>query len=390
MIEFIESPIFDNWLKKHIPKKKLVICSPYIKQEALDRVFRLYDVENRCADLDVQILIRGAAREFTINKSSDISILDSIIALEDFNVENFKRVENLHMKAYLVDDSDLLITSGNLTNSGMFVFSGKENFEGGIATDDAKVIARFKEYFADIWNQGEKLSEFYEALLKEYSAYIAQDYSDRETVRRIKRKRYRFKIKTQLAVTAAKNFGEVNTEAEVSLEYDLNDLPPVGKVEYIDDTLRIIWKNEGLSYIQLGEKLRKEFGYEISEDEEKELVNNQKYGEEKSKFLEYLGLARIEKTQRPYRIVINNLGKEYLNEGEENRKKYLKDQIFSKEAIEDILRRCPEESLSLKEYLVKYYNAFSESTLDRKRAAVNNLFTQTSHMNKCLCTLKIQ
>ena len=54
MTKFIESPIFDNWFKKHIPKKKLIICSPFMKQEAIDRVLKLYQIEQNCSNLGIK------------------------------------------------------------------------------------------------------------------------------------------------------------------------------------------------------------------------------------------------------------------------------------------------------------------------------------------------
>ncbi len=368
MIEFVKSPIYDNWFKKYIPEKKLLICTPYMKQGALDRILELYNLEERSSEIEIQVLIRGTTQEFTINKSSDISILDSFLGMKNFDIDNVKRVRNLHMKAYLVDDKYLLITSGNLTNNGMFVFSGQENFEGGIATDDENTIKQFKEYFQDIWMQGECLEEFYEKLLEEYTEYISHEYSDRETIKRIRRPAYRFEQKTVVD----------NADAETETNFfDLDDLPPVGNIEYIEDTLELLNENkEGLTYIELGMKLRGLLYPEVvvRERAEQAKTNNTKFGEEKGKFLVYFGLA-VKVNEKPICFKISNLGKMYLEFSDEDRMKYLKDQILSKPAIREIFRKSDEPSFHLAEYLKRIYQK-KESTLARKKGSIISLIKQ--------------
>lgn len=95
---------------------------------------------SRVRIFDLRILIRGNSAEFASQKSSDISALDSLFNLRCVKRSNNRRVQNLHMKAYLIDDTYLLITSGNLTHNGMFVVSEKENFEGGISSCNARII----------------------------------------------------------------------------------------------------------------------------------------------------------------------------------------------------------------------------------------------------------
>lgn len=285
MVEFIESPIYDNWFKNHIPEKKLLICSPYMKQTALDRIFKLYDVEKRCSELEIQVLIRGDIREFTHNKSTDFSVIESFLGMDSFDTANFRRVMNLHMKAYLIDDKYLLITSGNLSDSGMFVISGSENFEGGIATDEPAVIERFNQYFLKIWEQGETLESVYDELLSEYKTYLNTGYSDGEMVRQhIKRKKYTFTKKSE--------FTADNTEVlVVDVDYNVDKLLPVGYIKYLDDTLKILDENpQGLSYVELGSLLRSKKGFPPGKNKK---TNDIKFGEEKGKYAAYFGLVRL-------------------------------------------------------------------------------------------------
>ena len=67
MIEFIASPMYENWLKKNIPRKSLICVTPYIKRDVLDAIFLNYP--KHCK---IKLLIRGNNEEFTYNHSSDI------------------------------------------------------------------------------------------------------------------------------------------------------------------------------------------------------------------------------------------------------------------------------------------------------------------------------
>lgn len=365
MVEFIESPMYDNWFKNHIPEKKLLICSPYMKQTALDRILKLYDVENRCSELEMQILIRGDIREFTYNKSTDFSVIETFLGMASFDIDHFKRVTNLHMKAYMVDDKYLLITSGNLTDSGMFVISESENFEGGIATDEPAVIDKFNQYFLKIWEQGETLETFYDELLSEYKAYLNTDYSDGEMVRQhIKRKKYRFTRKSKFTA----DHGEVLI---ADADDDVDKLLPVGYIKYLDDTLNILNENpQGLSYADLGDLLRRKTGLPPGKNKK---TNDVKFGEEKGKYAVYFGLARLTGIAGKNTFSITTLGKLYLSLHEAGKIKYMKDQLFSKSAICAILKQIDEnEEIDLPDFLKKQYG-LKGTTLTRICDALKDL-----------------
>lgn len=257
---FIESPIYDNWFKKHYPKKSLLICSPYIKKDAIDKIIELYKLDEREPGFELNVLIRGNRDEFTYSRSSDIAALDSLMAIRWLKRSNIRRISNLHMKAYLVDERHLLITSGNMTNSGMFVISGKENFEGGISTNNIGVIFKFLKYFRDIWKQSRSLPEFYDELMAAYKDYIEKGYSDRGTLRRLCRERYKFSSHTVFNEITEDNkeriYGTAQNQPRQQI-FSLSDIPPVGRLEHLPDTLRIIGNNpNGITYLELGKELR--------------------------------------------------------------------------------------------------------------------------------------
>lgn len=358
MIEFVESPLFSTWFEKHKPEKSLVICTPYIKQNALDKLINLYGLDPLASEFDFKLVIRGATEEFTYNRSSDISVLDTFVGIDGYDVNQIRKIENLHMKAYLVDDKDLLITSGNLTNSGLFVNGGRGNFEGGIATDDAAAIERFKAYFQLIWDQSTLLPDFYDEIHDKYNEYIKNDYSDKKTLKRIRKKKYQF---------SKKQDGLISLE-----EVSFDDLPPVGDFGYVDATIEFL--NSGpLGYMELGQKLRAHLDL-IPENEEveKAKVNNNKFGEEKGKFLVYLGLATLDRSKRPYKFSLNKLGKSYFKMESEDKKKLIKDQILSKVSIQQILAYYMEDADGLKKS-INNLSLASDDTMKRKMGTLNKL-----------------
>ena len=87
----------------------MLICSPYIKQNALENIIELNKLNSR-SNFDLKVLIRGNTDEFTLSRSSDIGIFSTLEALPCFRPENIRRITNLHMKAYLLDGSKLQIS----------------------------------------------------------------------------------------------------------------------------------------------------------------------------------------------------------------------------------------------------------------------------------------
>ena len=347
--------MYDGWFKEHVPQSSLIICTPYIKQGAVDHLWEDFNLENNVSNIELKVLIRGNTEEFTSNRSSDITVLHMFHKIGIDNVE-FNRICNLHMKAYLVDNSHLLITSGNLTNSGMFVVSGKENFEGGIATDDKAVIKKFLDYFNHIWCQSEPLSVFYDQTVEDYNKYIS---AVRGKVLPQKRKR-RYQFPKSASSTKTK--------------YALSEFPSA-KLDTLLWTLNILTEcTECLSRYDLGMELRKR--YENATDLDN-VTNNTKYGEEKGNLAVYFGLATQYKQNNLIVYSLNENGKRYLQSEQVERFSYLLDQIQHKEAICDIIEQSHNKGFNLKSYLYEICDG-KHSTLDRKVAPIKSLLSLTT------------
>lgn len=355
MTEFVESPIFENWFQKHVPQESLLICTPYMKQGALNRLFELYSIEAQSPQLDLRVLIRGNVEEFTVGRSSDISILNTFLDLPGFDPSHFRRITNLHMKAYLIDGRQLLITSGNLTNSGMFAISMSENFEGGIATDDPDIIRQFQTYFQHIWKQSEGLDAFYGEIMDAYASYAAAARTSGGEPRR--RKKYVFSASSSTPAAAA----------PVSRMFVPSDLPPA-RIETLPDTLTTLARHAApMTMPALGRALREQLGMSNPDS----AVNNQKYGEEKGNLAVYFGLAH-RKQAGVYEYSISAMGQNYLTWPPSRQRAYLMEQMQTKEALCDILERRQEPGFTLKTYLDAHCVG-SPSTLSRKLSPIQSL-----------------
>jgi len=78
-------------------------------------------------------------------KSIDINIIEKFVNSK--NVDAKMLSEKLHSKVYLYDDKSVLITSANLTSSGI-----NSNYEYGLFTDDPTIVNQSVKYFKRLWN----------------------------------------------------------------------------------------------------------------------------------------------------------------------------------------------------------------------------------------------
>lgn len=138
MADFIRSPLFDNWFVDKSPSKCLVICAPYIKEDAIRTVFDKFNL-TPATTVNIDIFTTGRPEVF-VSGSSDISVFEY---LSTFKTVTIYLVDNIHMKAYCIDDKILLIGSGNCTASGLFP---QGNVEAAISSAESDVIVQFNAY----------------------------------------------------------------------------------------------------------------------------------------------------------------------------------------------------------------------------------------------------
>lgn len=138
MADFIKSPLFDNWFVDKVPSKHLVVCAPYIKEDAIRTIFDQFKITPSTAVL-IDIFTTGRPDVF-VSGSSDISAFEF---LSSFKTVSIYLVDNIHMKAYCIDDEVLLVGSGNCTSPGLFP---QGNVEAAISSTESDVIFQFNAY----------------------------------------------------------------------------------------------------------------------------------------------------------------------------------------------------------------------------------------------------
>lgn len=332
MLEFIQSPMYD-WLKKHKPTKSFVLCSPFIKNSAFKPLYD--DILKNCPD--IKLLMRGEKFDFTFAESSDIEVLDTLIERTDFNIDNVRRLLNLHMKAYLIDDKYLLITSGNMTGNGMFLTRNHGNAEGGIATDDPETIAKFKEYFQLLWERGELLDAFYEIVEKAHDKYIHFDQKNA-----VHKRKYR-------EINKEHSYHDENIPDKESLYFKFSEAPRNTDLSEMPSVLKELNDaTEPMTYNSLGEMLRHKYNIRTSQQDEeakKADTNNKKFGEERIKTAAFLGLAEIDVDKTPYQLKITPLGKRYLQCEEDERIDILYNSLSRNNFFQALRDAVPDEDI---------------------------------------------
>ena len=123
---------FDKALR--IDHSALRIVCPFVKLGALSRVLSIQPKS-------VQVITRFSLRDFS-NGVSDVSALRHLLQVRG----RVRGIRKLHAKLYLFGSSRAIVTSANLTDSGL-----RLNPEFGIITDDPVAIASCHAYFDRLW-----------------------------------------------------------------------------------------------------------------------------------------------------------------------------------------------------------------------------------------------
>lgn len=162
MTRFIKSPLYETWIDNQQLTKKLTICAPYMKLNALATIFDRFQITPD-GDYHITVISNGRPDIF-LKGSSDVSALQLLSTIPNVKL---CLLDNLHMKAYLFDDAFLLITSGNCTAPGLF---SPGNIEAGIGTDEPEMVKQFIEYCdsiiqdALILDTSSKILDYYEKI----------------------------------------------------------------------------------------------------------------------------------------------------------------------------------------------------------------------------------
>lgn len=124
-----------------VAKKEIIIVSPWIKRSTLQKII---DATKTDENIRWKVLTRGNHDDFCVG-SSDIDAFKLMIENSSFDIRVIKQ---LHAKVYVVDDKLSLVTSANLTVSGMEI-----NQEVGVASQDpveiSELIKELSKWFSE-------------------------------------------------------------------------------------------------------------------------------------------------------------------------------------------------------------------------------------------------
>ncbi|MDD3852434.1 MAG: phospholipase D family protein, partial [Syntrophomonadaceae bacterium] len=152
-MRILNTAIYDEFLNLVASAKDNVkLCSPFIKSNIVNQIY-----ENVYTGCSISLITNVNLMSYC-RKSSDINALGTILQ-NGGAVYNFQR---LHAKIYIFDDKQAIITSANLTQSGL-----KRNFEYGVLLDEIPLVKNVCEDYSRICN-----SELVGKLKFEHIQYI--------------------------------------------------------------------------------------------------------------------------------------------------------------------------------------------------------------------------
>ena len=134
MIEIYNTPMYNNFFNlAESSEDNIKLCSPFIKNEIVDEIYKTKKDNCRVT------VVTNVNLMSMYKRSSDIGALRFILE-NGGSVYNYQK---LHAKIYIFDDKKAIITSANLTSSGL-----KRNFEYGVLVKETSLVnAVCEDYF---------------------------------------------------------------------------------------------------------------------------------------------------------------------------------------------------------------------------------------------------
>lgn len=125
MIKITTQPIYDEFLQMCADaRQNIMLCAPFVKQEIVDNIVAIADRR-----LSMQLITNINLQSFH-RRASDLGAIERFISKG--SVYN---CTTLHAKLYIFDNKKCLITSANLTTSGL-----QKNLECSMLTDDLDLV----------------------------------------------------------------------------------------------------------------------------------------------------------------------------------------------------------------------------------------------------------
>lgn len=150
-MRFIQPP-WENYFLSRIQtlESSLLLVSPYIKYLTAALIYAVLQ-RRRDTSLSIQILTRINIQDLN-EGASDLEAFEQLLQLSELpGIDgSMKYISNLHAKVYIFDHSSAIITSSNLTPSGM-----KSNIEYGIELTDSAAVQQIRSEMNKYWTNAE-------------------------------------------------------------------------------------------------------------------------------------------------------------------------------------------------------------------------------------------
>ncbi|MGL6298479.1 MAG: phospholipase D-like domain-containing protein [Methanobacteriaceae archaeon] len=112
-------PLFMDLVKN--TEESINLCSPFVKENVISKIYN-----NSNSEIDLKLVTNININNF-YKKASDLSAMKEILE----NNNQIFNYQQLHAKIYIFDSQTAIITSGNLTYSGL-----NKNYEYGVLIDE--------------------------------------------------------------------------------------------------------------------------------------------------------------------------------------------------------------------------------------------------------------
>lgn len=135
--ELLQSPweeAFISLVRK--ARRSLVLASPYIGREACQRVVREKSA-GRSAPIVRLVVVTDLSRQNLLSGSTDVGAIHKLAI--NFPDSEVVFLPSVHAKVYIADEQTAIITSGNMTASGL-----TRNYEYGIKLNDTLLVKRIR------------------------------------------------------------------------------------------------------------------------------------------------------------------------------------------------------------------------------------------------------
>ncbi|RKU15013.1 hypothetical protein C6501_07285 [Candidatus Poribacteria bacterium] len=139
--------------KVQVVKKSLYLSSPYIKNTIATF---LYEILRSKPDLNLSIKILTRIKiQDLIEGASDLEAFEKLLEIDELPgiKAEVRCISNLHAKVYIFDEDSAIVTSSNLTPSGL-----KSNVEYGIEVTDSIAIRQMLNDMETYWHNAETLN----------------------------------------------------------------------------------------------------------------------------------------------------------------------------------------------------------------------------------------